>query len=80
MKQYDKTKMDECLNTIDFPADKQLIIDQAKDGGADNQELRVLERIEEKDYASKGEVLSSIEKMAHPSQHNNQRQKADAMA
>lgn len=81
MRHYDQSKMEELLQEVDFPAEKQKIIDQAKESGAENAEMKALGKIEEKEYQNQEEVFSALVegKMGHPSPHQ-PRTKADAMA
>lgn len=76
MKQYDKKKVEESLSKVDFPADKKKIMDQAKENGTDNEEIRILARIEERSYGNVEEVIAVIEEinMGQNNQNNNKDQ------
>ncbi|GAB3143140.1 DUF2795 domain-containing protein [Microbispora hainanensis] len=50
----------EALSSVDFPADKQSLVQQAADAGASEQALRLLRALPLGTYANKAEVLRSI--------------------
>lgn len=48
------------LRGIDFPADRQEILDQARSNGAPGEVLDVLEHIPERDYGNMAELMKGV--------------------
>ncbi|MEV5412789.1 DUF2795 domain-containing protein [Thermopolyspora sp. NPDC052614] len=61
MKLRDTRPVKEALNDLDFPADKQRIVEHARRHGADEATDRALSALPLGDYAGMAEVLRSVE-------------------
>ncbi|AKH38095.1 MULTISPECIES: DUF2795 domain-containing protein [Nitrosomonas] len=48
------------LSGMDYPADKDEIIDHAKDQGADNDVVQILQQLPERDYKTAADVSKAI--------------------
>ncbi|SDW87286.1 DUF2795 domain-containing protein [Nitrosomonas communis] len=48
------------LSGMDYPADKDEIIDHAKDQGADNDVVQILQQLPEQDYKTAADVSKAI--------------------
>ncbi|SFM83641.1 DUF2795 domain-containing protein [Nitrosomonas communis] len=48
------------LSGMDYPADKDEIIDHAKDQGADDDIVQILQQLPEKDYKTAADVSKAI--------------------
>ena len=48
------------LSGMDYPADKDEIIDHAKDQGADNDVVQILQQLPERDYKTAADVCKTI--------------------
>ena len=48
------------LSGMDYPADRDEIIDHAKDQGADNDIVQILQQLPEQDYKTAADVSKAI--------------------
>ena len=48
------------LSGMDYPADKDEIIDHAKDQGADNDVVQILQQLPEQEYKTAADVSKAI--------------------
>jgi hypothetical protein len=48
------------LSGMDYPADKDEIIDHAKDQGADNDVAQILQQLPERDYKTAADISKAI--------------------
>ena len=53
------------LKGIDFPAGKQQLINQAKQGGADREVLQEIQGMDDRQYTSMADVMKSYGKEHH---------------
>ena len=51
------------LGGLDYPVDKQDLIDKAEQNGADKQTVQALERIPEREYENPVEVSREVSKL-----------------
>ena len=54
------TSIARCLNGMDFPANKNEIMEYAEDNNADDELLDTLERLPEKQYGNMADVMQGI--------------------
>jgi hypothetical protein len=53
-------EVQETLSGVDYPADKQQLMDMARDNGADQEVLDALEGIPDQEYGSPTDVTSAL--------------------
>ncbi|MBL1263053.1 DUF2795 domain-containing protein [Candidatus Methylomicrobium oryzae] len=53
-------QVQECLSGMDYPADKEEIINHAKDQGADEDVMQTLQQLPEQDYRTAADVSRAI--------------------
>lgn len=61
--QAEPIKVQKFLGGLDYPADKQHILEKAKEQGADDDTLHVLEQLPDQDYASPVAVSREVSKL-----------------
>ncbi len=52
------------LKGIDFPAEKEELVQQARDNDADEEVINALEDLDDREYESMADVMRSISKAA----------------
>jgi hypothetical protein len=57
------SKVQEILKSVNFPASKQDIISKAKEKGADNNIISMLEKLSDKQFQSPSDVMSEASKI-----------------
>jgi hypothetical protein len=63
MAKLSTAEITKCLRGMDFPAEKEDIIDYARDNGADEEVLAWMEDMPEEEFASISEVMSAFGEM-----------------
>ena len=54
------SKVQEILKSVNFPANKQDIINKAKEKGADNNIISMLEKLTDKQFQSPSDVMNEV--------------------
>lgn len=60
MKDVNVKDVAQCLEGLDFPANKSQIIDQAKENEADDDTMKVLEKLPEREYRTMANVMHEV--------------------
>ncbi len=55
-----RSRLRRCLNDVDYPADKDALLEAAARNGCDDETGRALRAIPAETYANLGEILSSV--------------------
>ncbi len=55
-----RSRLRQCLNDVDYPADKDALLEAATRNGGDEETVRALRAIPPETYANLGEILASV--------------------
>jgi hypothetical protein len=60
MAEFNPIEIEKSIKGIDFPADKQAIIDKAEENGAEQEEIDVLRNLPEGEYNNPTEITEAL--------------------